>query len=184
MKMVRSKKEKTKKKFDPMEAHAKYLEKIESELEDGGVVMFDDGENLHIDRDYLDIPPDITTLSSQDIGNTLNAFTQQKMYLRTILNRAENIAESARRAYYSSSASLYSGFTEKKMSETAKERMINSDEEVRPLYEFWLDKKRQVCMIESSIENIEDAIFLLSREVTRRGSDYDEENRSYNVGKR
>jgi hypothetical protein len=62
--------------------------------------------------------------------------------------------------------------------------MINSDEEVRPLYEFWLDKKRQVCMIESSIENIEDAIFLLSREVTRRGSDYDEENRSYNVGKR
>lgn len=179
------KKSETYKHFDPTKAHNDYLDRIENEVKKDGVVIFEPSEgNLHIDRDYLNIPEDITDLSSRDLGNSLNAFTQQKIYLRTLLSRAENLLEATRRTYFDVSAPYYEEFTDKRLSETSKDRLINAKEEVKEYYEEWIDCKRKVALVETAIANIEDAIFLLSREVTRRGSDYDDENRDYNVGRK
>ena len=179
------KKSKANKHFDPKKAHNDYLDRMENEVKKSGVVIFEPSEgNLHIDRDYLNIPEDITDLSSRDLGNSLNAFTQQKIYLRTLLSRAENLLEATRRTYFDVSAPYYEEFTNKRLSETSKDRLINAKEEVKEYYEEWIDCKRKVALVETAIANIEDAIFLLSREVTRRGSDYDEENRDYNVGRK
>ena len=172
-------------KLNPKEIQKAYMEKREQELKDRGVVLFDVHEdNLNIDPDFLSLPREITEVPSRDLGQYLNAFTQQKMYLRTLLGRAELLLESARRAYYEVSEPFYTKYSAGKMSETAKERLINANEEVRPLYYLFLDRKRDCSLIEYAITNIEDAIFLISREVTRRTGDFNEENRNHNVSRR
>ena len=78
---------------------------------------------------------------------------------------------------------MYEEFSRSKMSEKAKERLINQDPKVKEAHELLNDKVNKLNMVSKSIANIEDAIFLLSREVTRRNSDFDNENRSVNVRK-
>ena len=171
--------------FDPARSHNEYLNRIERTVEKAGVVLLDPEEgNLNIDRGFLSLPADITTLSSRDLGKTLSAFTQYKMFLRTTLVRAENLLEATGRVYREKSNDLYLEYTSKKLSETSKERLLHSDPIIKPFYEDYMDCRRQIAMVQSAIANCEDAVFLLSREVTRRGADYDEETREYNVGRR
>ena len=177
--------DKKRKKIDPIKIHNDYLNRLEEEIEGEDVPIFDtENGSLDIDRDYLSLPSDITIMSSRDLGNSLNAFTQQKMYLRTVLCRAENYSESARRIYYNASEYAYEEMTDRRVSEGAKERLISTKKGVCEYYNEWVDSCRKVSMVKAAIANIEDAIFLLSREVTRRGADYDEEQRDYNVGRR
>ena len=149
-----------------------------------GVVFFDTDTGLNIDNEYLELPREITEVSSRDLGEYLNAFTQQKVYLRTILGRAELLEEQARRNYFSSTEDLYKKYSNQKMSETAKDRVINADEDVKPLLEEYKDAKARVQMVKYAIENVEDICFLISREVTRRNADFDNENRASNVQNR
>ena len=147
-------------------------------------MFFDTDTGLNIDNEYLELPREITEVSSRDLGEYLNAFTQQKVYLRTILGRAELLEEQARRYYFSSTEDLYRKYSGQKMSETAKDRVINADEDVKPLLEEYKDAKARVQMVKYAIENVEDICFLISREVTRRNADFDNENRASNVQNR
>ena len=85
-------------KINPREIHKSYLDKIETELEKQGVVFFDPQSNLNISDDYLTLPHEITEITSRELGEYLNTFTQQKLYLRTLLGRVELKVEEARRA--------------------------------------------------------------------------------------
>lgn len=161
-----------------------YCDKIHDELSEQGVNFFkpveDDGA-LNIDRDYLTLPKNITEVSNKELGEHLNAFTQQKMYMRTLVGYAELFAEESKREYLSSSEDLYRSLLGSKLSETAKEREINSDPNVKPHYEKYLDYKNKVKLLNFNIQSIEEAIFMLSREVSRRTGDYENERRDYNV---
>lgn len=159
-----------------------YFARIEDELKAQGVLLMDT-DNLNIDRDYLVLPKNLTDITTRDLGETLNAFTQQKIFQRTVMSRLELVIESAERRYYDVSALMYEEYSKSKLSEKAKERIINQDPEVKKAHEFLNDKVNQLNMVSKSIANIEDAIFLLSREVTRRNSDFENENRSINVRK-
>lgn len=170
-----------KEKIDPKAIQKSYLEKIEGSLAKHGAVFFDESK-LNIATDYLTLPAEITDVSSKELGEYLNAFTQQKVYLRTLLGRADLLMEEARRAYYEVSDPVYRKYSLDKMSETAKDRLVNATETVRPLYHEYVDMKKKYALIEISIANIEDIIFMLSREVTRRTGDFAEENRAYKVG--
>ena len=170
-------------KVDPKAIRQSYLEKIESSIEKDGVVMFDE-RHLNINADYLAVPQDITDVPSKELGEYLNAFTQQKVYLRTLLGRASLLVEEAKRAYLTASNPIYADLSKGKLSETAKERIVNSDESVVEAYNNYTDYNKKRSLIEISIANIEDIIFMLSREVTRRTGDFSEENRAYNVSKR
>lgn len=155
-----------------------------NELEEQGVQMFMPDDNLHIDRDYLTLPTHITEVTSRDLGEYLNAFTQQKAYLRTLLGYAENKVEEARRAYVDVSSAMFKELLTTKLSETAKEREVNSSPEVRPAFEEWLNCKDRVKMIEYNIYSIEEIIFMVSREVSRRTGDFNEDRRTDNVSRR
>lgn len=168
-------------KIDPKEIQKSYLEKIESSLEKNGAVFFDE-KRLNIKGDYLVLPSEITEVPSKELGEYLNAFTQQKVYLRTILGRADLLVEEARRKYYEVSDPIYRKYSLEKMSETAKDRLVNANDSVRPTYYEYVDLKKKYAIVEISISNIEDIIFMLSREVTRRNGDFAEESRNYNVG--
>lgn len=169
-------------KINPRSVHKSYLDKIEETLTDEGVVFFDD-RHLSIKEDYLMLPPQITDVSSKNLGEYLNAFTQQKIYLRTLLGRTEIVLEEKKREYLTSCESNYKSLSNGKLSETAKERLITSDEKVKPFYYDYLDWVKKKDLLEYNILNIEDAIFMLSREVSRRNSDYDSENRNYSVNR-
>ena len=174
----------TRGKINPREIHKSFLDHIEDDLTKQGVVFFDTDTGLNIDNEYLELPREITEVSSRDLGEYLNAFTQQKVYLRTILGRAELLEEQARRNYFSSTEDLYRKYSAQKMSETAKDRVINANEDVKPLLEEYKDAKARVQMVKYAIENVEDICFLISREVTRRNADFDSENRAINVQNR
>lgn len=184
MKAIKKSQESTTDKINPREIHKSYLSRMESELEKKGVVFFDADTNLNITAEYLELPPEITEVTSRELGEYLNAFTQQKVYLRTLLGRTELVVEEARRNYFDASADLYRKYSLDKMSETAKERMINAHPSVKPSYHEFMDSKKKQALVEYSIANIEDIIFMLSREVSRRTGDFNEENRAHNVSRR
>ena len=171
-------------KLNPREIHQSYLSKIEGSLEKKGVVFFDPQTTLNITEDYLTLPGEITEVPSRELGEYLNAFTQQKVYMRTLLGRVEILVEEAKRKYFEASEPFYKKYSSGKLSETAKERMINSEEEVKQYYYEYVDCKSKLNLIQYSINNIEDIIFMLSREVTRRTGDFNDENRAYNVGRK
>lgn len=171
-------------KINPREMHKSYLDRMEKDLSSKGVVFFDPDTNLNISSEYLELPPEITDVTSRELGEYLNAFTQQKVYLRTVLGRVELMVEEARRAYFEASAELYRKYSIDKMSETAKERLINAQPSVQPAYYDYVDYRKKQTLVEYSISNIEDIIFMISREVSRRTGDFNDENRVHNVTRR
>ena len=84
-------------KVSPRKMHKGYLNKIEESLEKEGIVAFDVTTNLNVNRDYLVLPHNITDIPSRELGEYLNAFTQQKMYTRTVLSRFNLVKEEKRR---------------------------------------------------------------------------------------
>ena len=180
----------TKSKINPKEVlqeKRSYGDIVQKELEDQGVDFFrpsEDGGSLNIDKDYLTLPQNITDVTAKELGEYLNAFTQQKVYLRTLLGYAELFCEEARRKYQDASELRYRELLGSKLSETAKEREVNSDPDVKPCYEEYMDYKNKVRLLNFNISSIEDIIFLISREVSRRTGDFNEESRNYNVQRR
>jgi hypothetical protein len=177
MKVKREKKVESK--LDPK---ALFFGHIESELSKKGVTFFDE-KKLNIDERYLLLPKEVTDVTSRDLGEYLNAFTQQKMYMRTLVGRIEVLEDEAKKIYHDVSYPVYVSLNQAKLSETAKDRILNSHEDVADSYYALQEVKRKKALVMSSIENIEDAIFMLSREVTRRTGDFNEETRNHNVGR-
>ena len=171
------------KKINPREKRMSYLQTLESGLTKNGVVLFDpENGSLDINEEFLTLSANITDIPSKVLGEHLNAFTQQKMYMRTLVGRMEAFVEEAKRKYMKASNPYYRELSSR-MSESAKERFINSEADVYPYYEEYMDLTKQLNMLKMQIANIEDAIFLLSREVTRRTGDFNNENRNHNVGR-
>lgn len=178
------------KKINPkkvLEEKRSYTDSIQDELEQKGVNFFvpnaniKGDESLNIDEDYLKLPKHITDVDNKSLGEYLNAYTQQKMYMRTLVGWAECMLEEARREYHSASEQVYRELSKTKLSETAKEREVNSNEEILPYYETFMDCKKKLQLLNLNIYSIEDAIFMISREVSRRSGDFDNERRDYNV---
>ena len=190
LKAVKKKEAVAPKKINPKEVlqeKRSYCDKVQKELEDQGVDFFrpsEDGGSLHIDKNYLSLPQNITEVSARDLGEYLNAFTQQKMYMRTLVGYAELYCEEARRKYMSASELRYRELLGSKLSETAKEREVNADPDVLPHYEEYVDYKNKIKLLNFNIQSIEEAIFMLSREVSRRTGDFENERRDYNVQRR
>lgn len=176
-------------KINPREVAQKkrsLAETLTSSLEEQGVAFFtpvENNGNLNIDSNYLSLPPDLTTVDSRDLGNYLNAFTQQKAYMRTVCSWQEANLEESKRRYYEAYIQEYKELTEEnpKMSEKAKELYCNNHAQVHDLYMEYRDYKEKVNMVAMTIESLTEFIFLVSREISRRGADWNEEQRTNNL---
>lgn len=161
-------------------------EQLSEPLEDKGVIFFvpvDNGGTLNIDIDNLSLPSDLTVVTSRDLGNYLNAFTQQKAYMRTVFSMQCASLEEAKRTYYEHYIEVYRELTEEnpKMSEKAKELYCNNHDSVYNSYMEYRNAKEQVDMVDMTIESLTEFIFLISREISRRGADWNDENRISNL---
>lgn len=157
------------------------VDEITDELKEKGVIFFTPENSLNIDEKYLVLPKDLTEIPSRLLGNYLNAFTQQRMYMRTLIGWQELIYEEAKRVYYDKSIPLYKELSKQKISETTKERIINNDENVKEYFIKMRNEQEKLELLKYSLASIEDAIFLISREISRRSGDYETENRNENV---
>lgn len=165
---------------------AALMDRVTDELEEEGAIIFKPQElqgTLNIDTDYISIPQDLTEVHSRDLGNHLNALTQQKAYMRTLYNWQEMCLEEAKRAYYDVYVPIYMECMREnpKMSEKAKELICNNNELVKDKFLEYRDAKHKVSMIANSISSFEEMIFLVSREISRRGQDFNEERRITNL---
>lgn len=171
-------------KINPRELQKSYMQRIEEDVKERGVTLISPDNYLNIEDEYLVLPREVTEVPSKELGELLNAYTQQKVYMRTILGQLELVVEETKRAYFTATEPHYKRYSGERLSETAKDRIINSIEGVKPLYEEYNDAVRKKSLVEITIANIEDIIFMLSREVTRRNADFDTDSRNYSVGRR
>lgn len=177
----------TKPKINPKkvaEERKSLLDSITDELQEKGVPNIcpsEMGGILNIDTIYLNLPKDLTDIHSRLLGKYLNSYTQQRMYMRTLIGWQELHVEGAKRNYYDKFTPLYEELSKQKLSETAKELMVNNSEAVKESFIAYRDEKQKLRMLGYSLASIEDAIFLISREISRRGADFSNENRNENV---
>lgn len=160
---------------------------LDEELKEQGAIFpcpSEMGGNLNIDNEYLSLPKDMTEVPSRLLGNYLNAYTQQRSYTRTLIGWQECHTEGAKRNYYDRFLPVYEELSKQKLSETAKELMANNDPSVKEVFLDYKDEKQKLKMLGYSLASIEDAIFLISREISRRGADFDIDNRNDNVSRR
>ena len=159
-----------------------FLSNVEEYFESKGIVALDKENNrLNIDADYLSIPSNISDLSPSELGEYLNAFTQQRIYARTLQTRLEIQEELAKRRYNEAFDEEYIKLTNgaKKYSEAAKEKLVNMHQDVRPLYYEYCDWQKKRSYLENYIKSLEEGTFLFSREITRRGLDFNYERRNF-----
>lgn len=160
------------------------LTSLTEEVTSKGVQFFEPKKNLNIDEEYLTLPLDITECDSQELGRYLNAFTQHRMYLRTVFGWQSVIVEDKKRAYLEHSSSHYYDLSANRgLSETAKDKIINLKDDVYPHYIAYADEREKLNLVEVALASVEDGIFLISREVSRRNHDWDTEIRNENVKK-
>ena len=163
------------------------VDSLSNELEREGVEFFkpvEIGGKLHIEKDYLTLPRDITKEESRELGRYLNALTQQRMYMRTLIGWQEISVEESKRKYYDKAHDVYLKLCEQKLSETAKERIINNTAGIKHVFIAYKDEKRKLGLLQYNLMSIEDAVFTVSREISRRESDWNLEKRNYNVQRR
>lgn len=170
----------TKSKLNPRDLLSQLTEEVESR----GVQFFEPKKNLNIDEGYLTLPNDITECDGQELGRYLNAFTQHRMYLRTVFGWQSIILEDRKREYLKHSSPHYIDLSANRgLSETAKDKIINLKDDVYPYYEAYANEREKLNLVEVALNSVEDGIFLISREISRRNHDWDTESRNENVKK-
>lgn len=153
------------------------LEKIEEELESEGIRMF---TNENIADEYLELPMDLSDVPSQELGRYLHAFTQQKNWTRTLIARVMIMNKDSLRKVDAIRDQIYQQLP-LKMSVKEKELRLVSDKTAKKLldsYDFYTSK---LNVLQLYIDSVEDGIFSISREITRRNSDFGNENRMHNI---
>ena len=178
-----------KNKVNPMEVLKKrsLVNTLSEELESKGVKFLtpEPQGGLHIDPDYLAVPEDTTDVSSRELGRYLNALTQQKIYMRTMYGWQSIEVEECKREYYLASSPIYSELCkDKKLSETAKDKLMNNHPKVLPSLLNLRDSKIKLSLFQASLDSTTDAIFNISREISRRSSDFEDESRNESVSRK
>jgi vacuolar-type H+-ATPase subunit I/STV1 len=157
------------------------LERVENELKHEGIVPFD---NSDIMNEYLRLPADLTEVESKELGKYFNTFTKQKMYCRTLLGRTSALLRELTEELDEIKDKVYSELPTK-MSVTEKKLKLRSHkrygEKASRLLEkvALLEEKRN--MLEDYLENLIDGIFNISREISRRESDWNDDIRENSI---
>ena len=153
---------------------------VEQELADEGIVLFN---NDNVVEDYLQLPADLTEVTSQELGRYFNAFTQQKMYVRTVIGRISAIVREKDNDMNVLRAEVYSSFNAK-VSQKEKELQFQSDPRVQEQVKELFNYEEKLRMASDYLDGLIDGITLISREISRRESDWNDDRRSDNIGKK
>ena len=150
---------------------------VEKDLESDGIRLF---TNENVDEDYLQLPADLTEVESRELGRYFNAFTQQKMYVRTVVGRVAAIIREKDAELNVLRSEVYSTMNTKTPLKE-KELTFQADPRVQEqLQEIFIYEER-LHMAKDYLEGLIDGITLISREISRRGDDWNESRREDNI---
>lgn len=129
------------------------------------------------ESDYLTLPQDITRISDQEIGKYLNALTQQKAYVITLLSLAEVDVSDVELQRDSD----YSHYYVNAPYLNVNDRKEYANQKTRKISETLNKAKAVLTLAERNVQALDALIFLVSREQTRRSSSLQQENRVHNL---
>lgn len=165
----------------PAEESGSILDKVEGELKREGIVPF---ENNDIMEEYLQLPADLTESTSKELGRYFNTFTKQKMYCRTMLGRVSAILREQYEEIDELRGIVYKSLPVK-MSVKEKELSLLADEdygsEAKALVHSITKLEEKKNMLSLYLDNLVDGIFNISREISRRESDWFDEKRENSI---
>jgi hypothetical protein len=181
MKIKRNSKAETKKtvKKKPDE-ELSMLESIEEDLENDGIKLF---TNENVDNPYLQLPRDITEEESSDLGRYFNAFTQQKMWTRTLIGRVSANIRESKEIMDKLKSDVFMQLPVK-MSVKEKELHFRASEKAEEFLDDLTVAEERLNLLSDYLHNLEDGIFNISREISRRSHDWDDDKREENIGKK
>ena len=154
------------------------LDTLDEFMEESSIEAFG---NESIEADFLHFPPFLSDVPSKELGNYLHAFTQQRMYIRGLLNRMEAVLAEAEIKLSPFKDAVFSELPVK-MSVTEKTGKLYSDRRTAERMEEIFKLEQKVALLKSLMQSLDDGIFNISREVTRREADFSGERRGSNVG--
>lgn len=163
-----------------VETDESMIEALEQELAEEGIELFGNG---NVDDDYLTLPRDITEENSKELGKYFNAFTQQKMWTRTLVGR---VGTTIRELKVSLDEMRYDVYRDLPVKMSVKEKELNFAMHLgakRTLGEL-VTYEEKYKLLQDYLQNLEDGIFNISREISRRSSDWNDERREENIGKK
>ncbi len=160
------------------------LDQVERDLKRDGIVLFD---NENILKDYLRLPADITEVPSKDLGRYFNTMTKQKMWVRTLLGRTGALLRELEEELDDIRDKVYSQLPAK-MSIKEKELKLRSGERygeraIELLQKVAVMQEKRKILVEY-LDNLVDAIFNISREISRRESDWNDETRENSIDRK
>lgn len=155
-------------------------DRVMDSLEKDGVNLFG---NDNVDDAYLQLPFDLTEEDSRELGRYFNAFTQQKMYLRGIIARLNAVIRGIASDLTTIRSDVYRELPER-TSVKEKELYFSASDEARDKVKELEFYEEKLGVAEAYIESLEDAITLVSREISRRESDWNHSVREENLEKK
>lgn len=157
------------------------LDNVEEDLLKDGIKLF---ENENIMEEFLTLPLDLTEEPSKDLGRYFTTFTKQKMYVRTLLGRTgamlrvlyEELEEIKDKVFSELPPKM--SITEKNLKLRSHERFGERAVELLEKVAY-LEQKR--VMLSDYLDNLIDGIVCISREITRRENDWNDETRENSI---
>jgi tRNA(Ser,Leu) C12 N-acetylase TAN1 len=146
-------------------------EQIVSELRKEGIHEF---TNEDISEDYLQLPMFLTELESSELGNYFNTFTKQRMWVRTVRGRLKSYVNDIEYELDRIRLAVYSTLPAK-LPNKEKEVAILANERAQELVSRLKHYQSKLFIVDAYLDNLEDAIHNISREITRRQKDFDYE---------
>lgn len=165
----------------PKDKEDSILDVLDEFMEESSIEPFG---NDSIEADFLQFPPFLSEVPSRDLGNYLHSFTQQRMYVRGLLHRMEAVLAEAEIKVSTLKDAVFSE-QPVKMSVAEKTNKLYSDPRTAEKMKEIFKLEQKVSLLKSLMQSLDDGIFNISREVTRREADIGGENRVNSVqGKR
>lgn len=132
------------------------------------------------DQEYLNLPPDITAISNEDLGRHYNALTQQKNWVLTLIASLEVEQAEIEQTY----DLLYAKYYENSpyMQVNDKKYYVLTQPKIRYWKKLLTRINATLTMAYRNLETLDNSLTLVSREVTRRIGLYENERRNENIG--
>lgn len=150
---------------------------VEKELEKDGIKLFN---NENIMEEFSILPLDLTEVSSKSLGKYFSTFTKNKMWARTLIARVSAIIKALEEELDSLKLATYKSLPAK-MTVKEKELMLRDNERCSEILGELSFYQAKLDTLNSHLDNLVDGIFAISREISRREADWNDNKREDNI---
>jgi hypothetical protein len=171
MKIVRKKQQK-----EASKEKDKVSEMLE-EFEDKGIVF---SSNKSIDAEYLELPTYLDTATTTDLGRYMHTLTQQLCYVRGVQAQIAAYVRIFENELNIEKLRIFKALPAR-MSITEKELNLLDDDKAKVIIEQLNHYDNKLETLNAYLKNLNDSIFNVSRELTRRIGDGNVFGRNENV---